>query len=580
MSKSALGLNRELTMDVKYKIHNGASTFAIEQGSRIGCNMAIVYSVGPCSYLKFNSDPITGRYMDEFPIYFDDYPKVAEPRHSADSAWLEPLRNGIHARCKQTLDLGMKPVFHFYEPQMPLIFEQEYPGLVGIWKRETQDGTQDVHTRLDPDNPDTWKLIKSKYREIAAEFPEVALFIVTTGDIAGTYWGIPEAKMDRVDRLVNQAVSAQEGVKEAGSEGQVCFRLWWRNHPVRFYTDAARMIGEATGLPNALDLMNPIMKPYNDPTETLPQLFEKLPPDMPIMYKSTRMDIYDNTPLTLAPGAYPADREQIIEISYEMYHQKLSPWAKVRHIRQGLDAVKDHKLTGYVSLPINMGNNGTDINPESGNLGRMNTWMFEQIAGGDERSDSELVAAWLEREFGEPQSDVATDVLREAEEITNKGLQWGQGITARNSFGSPHSTKLTWFSEGHISEDFPAKMANPDIEFIESMLTMKEEAFVSANENVDRIKAAETSMSADLYAELLDGYTTFRDVIMVTRDWHCYLLMQYAIEKGVFPPERKVLGRMSRYVENFIRNLVRLEDAPAGDYVRSRLSFPDVFPLS
>ena len=49
-------------------------------------------------------------------------------------------------------------------------------------------------------------------REIAAEFPEIALYVVTTGDIAGTYWGIPEAAMARVDRLVSQAVAAQDGL--------------------------------------------------------------------------------------------------------------------------------------------------------------------------------------------------------------------------------------------------------------------------------------------------------------------------------------------------------------------------------
>ena len=50
-------------------------------------------------------------------------------------------------------ELGMQPVLHLYEPMLPLAFEQEYPGLVGVHKRPTQEGTVDVHTRLDPDNP-------------------------------------------------------------------------------------------------------------------------------------------------------------------------------------------------------------------------------------------------------------------------------------------------------------------------------------------------------------------------------------------------------------------------------------------
>ena len=79
-------------MDAKYMIHNAPTTHALEQGARIGSNMAIVHSVGPCSHLRFDPCPETGRYMDEFPIYFDDYPKVATLRRSADAAWLEPLK--------------------------------------------------------------------------------------------------------------------------------------------------------------------------------------------------------------------------------------------------------------------------------------------------------------------------------------------------------------------------------------------------------------------------------------------------------------------------------------------------------
>ena len=56
--------------------------------------------------------------------------------------------------------------------------------------------------------------------------------------------------------------------------------------------------------------------------------------------------------------------------------------------------------------------------------------------------------------------------------------------------------------------------------------------------------------------------------------------MQYAIEKGVYPPERKVLGRMSRHAEYFIRALVRLKDTPAGKRAMGQISFPDQFPLS
>jgi len=378
----------------------------------------------------------------------------------------------------------------------------------------------------------------------------------------------------------NQALYAQKGIEDAGSKGQVCFRLWWRNKPERFYLDGARMIGEATGLDNAIDLMTPIMKPYNNPTEVLPILFEKLDKKIPIMFKSTPMDIHDNAPLTEEAGKYPKDIEQIIEISYENYHLKPWPWCKARHIRIGLDAIKDHSLTGYVSLPINMGNNSRDMNPEIGNLGRMNTWMFDKIANGDKRSDRELLAAWLEQEFEGPQPDIAVDTILEAEEIADMGVQWGGGIRARNAFSSPHTTKLTWFSEGFAAQGFTDKMADPDREFIESHITMKHEACERAYNNLARIRAAEAAMHPDLYKELEQGYSVFADVVLLQRDWNSYLLMLYAVEKKVYSPERKILGRMSRYAETFISNLVRLRETPAGKRVMSSISFPDDFPLS
>ncbi len=67
---------------------------------------------------------------------------------------------------------------------------------------------------------------------------------------------------------------------------------------------------------------------------------------------------------------------------------------------------------------------------------------------------------------------------------------------------------------------------------------------------------------------------------LLVRDWSCYLLMQYGIEKGVYPADRLSLGRMSRYVETFIRNLTRLKDHPAGQKAMARISFPDAFALT
>ena len=154
------------------------------------------------------------------------------------------------------------------------------------------------------------------------------------------------------------------------------------------------------------------------------------------MYKSTNMDIADAQPITEALGKYPADREQILEISYEQYHKKPWPWCKIAHIRNGLEAAGGHSLAGFLALPVNMGNNDRGSDPETGNLGRMNTWLLGRLLAGDERSDADLLAAWLEREFDGPQPQAAVEALLEADEIADRGLQWGGGKASRAPFAS------------------------------------------------------------------------------------------------------------------------------------------------
>lgn len=567
-------------MKFKYRIHNAPTTFALEQAARLKSNYAIVYSIGPCSSLSFHRDPVTGRTMDEFPIYFDDYPKVATLRRSADAAWLEPLRRHIHAMCDRAEVLGIKPVFHLYEPMLPLAFEREYPELVGTFKRPTQDGTIDVHTCMNPDNPATWELIKSKYRELAREFPKIALFIVSTGDTASTYWCVPDAKMPVYQRLAMGITSARDGVREVRKNAQICCRLWWRNFPEEYYRDGHRMTEELTGLKHATDYLCRIGKPHNNPSVVMPKLFKELPQDVPVMYKSTRMDIHDDSPLTHVLGKYPKDREQIIEISFELYHKKPWPWCKIKHIRQGYEAARDYKLAGYVSLPINMQNNERDINPESGNLGRMNTWLLEQLLSGDKRSDAALVAAWLAREFGAPQPQVVVDAILDANRLASEGIQWGRGINNRNPFDSLHDAKLYWMYDGFIQPDFPYRMAKPTRAHLDGLIQMKHDAYDAACRHLANIEAAQAGTHPGLYEEIHTGYVEFSEFILLVRDWSCYLLMQYAIEKGVYPPARQNLGRMSRYVETFIRNLVRLRERPAGKRAMSRLCFPDHFPLT
>lgn len=567
-------------MKFKYRIHNAPCAYALDQAARVGSNMAIVYSLGPCSALTFHRDPATGRYMDEFPIYFDDYPKVSKIRCSADSSWLEPLRRHIRAMCDRSVELGMKPVFHLYEPMLPLAFEKEYPDLVGVFKRPTQDGTIDVHTLMNPDNPATWELMKSKYRELAREFPKVAMFIISTGDTASAYWCVPETKMPVYKRLANMMNSARDGIREVRKDAQVCCRLWWRNYPDEYYRDGHRMIEELTGLKNATDYMCRIGKPYNDPSVVLPRLFKELPKDVPIMYKSTRMDIHYNSPLTHVLGKYPKDREQIIEISFELSHLSDWPLCKIKHIRQGYEAARDYKLAGYVSLPINMQNNDRDINPESGNLGRMNTWLFERLVKGDKRSDHALVAAWLEKEFGAPQPQAVVDALIDVDRLASDGIHWGRGINNRDPFGSLHNTKLYWMYDGFIQPDFPYQIAKPTKKLIESMIQTKHDAYVQVCEHIAKIEAARPAMHPRLFEEVHAGYKLFANFILLARDWNSYILMQYGIEKGVYPPERKILGRMSRYVETFIRNLVMLRDTPAGKKVMASIAFPDNFALT
>jgi hypothetical protein len=567
-------------MNFKYRIHYAPSPAALEQAARVGSNMAVIYSVGPCSHLWFARDPVTGRNMDEFPIYFDAYPKVAAIRRGADAGWIEELRGHIHAMSARALELGMRPVIHFYEPMLPLAFEREYPELVGVYRRPTQDGTVDLHTCMNPDNPATWDLMRAKYREMAQAFPETAMFILTTGDVATTYWCMVDAAMPIHERLARNVEAAREGIRQAGGHAQVCFRLWFRNFPAEYYRDGHRLTEELTGLKNATQFLCPVGKPHNDPSIVLPKLFQLLPPDVPVMYKSTRMDIHDGSPVTHVLGTYPPDREQIIEISFELYHDKPWPWCKIGHIRQGVEAAREHWLAGYVSLPINVENNDRSLDPEKGNLGRMNTWLFEQLAKGDARTDAELVAAWLEREFGVPQPAAVVDALLDADRLANEGIQWGRGIYNRLPFASLHTTKLYWMFDGFIQPDFPCAMANPTAELLEGLIRMKHASYEGACSHLAKIAAARAVTHPGLFDEIHKGYTDFSEFILLVRDWSSYLLMQYGIERGVFPANRLTLGRMSRFVETFIRNLARLGDHPAGRRAMDRLAFPDTFPLT
>jgi len=563
-------------MDLTYRMFNAPSPHTIDRAAELGCNWVIVHSAGIEQPIPHPS----GRSMDMFPIYFEDYPKVAEVRRRQDAVWLEPLRRQVAALCQRAAGSGLKVAFHMYEPVLPHIFEREYPEIVGIWKRPTQSGTVDVHTHLDPDNPATWDLVRSKYAELARAFPQVGMFILSTWDGAGSYWCVPQAEMPIHRRLVRMVQAAREGVRSVREDCKICFRLWGRNWPRQLYMDSHRLIAEVTGVGNADELMEPVAKPHNDPDEVLPRVFEELPADVPIMYKSTNIDIADAQPLTHALGKYPPDRQQILEVSYEQYHKKPWPWCKLRHLRKGLEGVRQHGLAGFLALPVNMGNNERDSDPDSGNLGRMNTWLLARLLEGDRRSDQQLVSAWLEQEFGAPQPAEAAEVLLEADDLVDKGIQWGGGVPNRHPFASLHTTKLYWMFDGFADPAFPYRMANPDRQCLEGLMQMRRDAHERARCAIERVAAARAAMSPALYEELTEALTMLADAILLCRDWHSYLLMQYGIERGVYPPDRVHLGRMSRYAERFIRNLTALSGSPAGRWALSRLAFPDPFALS
>jgi hypothetical protein len=572
-AKPAEGANKEA--DLKYRMFNASSSYLIDRAAALDCNWVIAHSFG---IEEPFTDPRTGRQADMYPIYFEDYPKVAQVRHYQEAGWLEPLRRTVRALCERAAGNGLKVAFHSYEPVLPHIFEREYPDLVGVWKRPTQAGTIDVHTHLNPDNPAVWDLLRSKYAEVARDFPLMDMIIITTWDGAGSYWCVPQAKMPIPDRLAKMALTAREGVRSVRKDCQVCFRLWGRNWPAEMYRDGHNLIAQMTGLANAGELMQPVVRPHNDPEKVLPAVLAQLPPDVPIMYKSTNIDIGDGQQLARAAGTYPAEREQILEISYENYFAKPWPWCKLRHIRRGLLAVEQRELAGFLCLSTNMGNDDRDINPDTGNLGRMNTWLLEKVLRNDGRGDAELVSAWLAEQFGGTQPQVAAEVLLEAEDIVDKGMQWGGGAHSRFPFSSLHTTKLYWTFDGYADPSFPYRMANPTRGLIEDLIAQRAAAHDRARQSLEKIKAARAAMHPGLYQELTDGFTLLADSILLARDWSSYLLMQYGIEKGLFPADRPTLGRMSRYVEQFIRNLAELRDTPAGKRAISRLAFPDPFP--
>ena len=131
--------------------------------------------------------------------------------------------------------------------------------------------------------------------------------------------------------------------------------------------------------------------------------------------------------------------------------------------------------------------------------------------------------------------------------------------------------------DGFAHPGWPAKIAQADREMLEELMEMRRAAHERALGFVEKVRAARAAMHLELYEELVSGLKGLAATIALCRDWHGYLLMQYGIERGLYPPDRPHLARMSRYVERFIRSLADLRDTPAGKRALAHLAFPDPF---
>jgi hypothetical protein len=140
----------------------------------------------------------------------------------------------------------------------------------------------------------------------------------------------------------------------------------------------------------------------------------------------------------------------------------------------------------------------------------MNTWLFEHLVRHDTRSDRELVAAWLEKEYGAPPPDAAAEALLDAERLADEGTQWGGGINHRYSCASLYTTTLYWVFDGFIRPEFPYAIAAPDRATIEKMNALKHEAHDAVRNHLARIEAARPATASDLYEALHAGWETLR----------------------------------------------------------------------
>ncbi len=570
---------------LEYKIMNAPCKALISAAARMKFNHAIVYSLG----IEGRGKPCIPETADDIPIYFDSYPKVVRHRREHFDAKIREESSAIDELCDFACENGLSPVIHSYESYLPMSFIAEHPELVGIWRRKSQSGDLEFGSSVNPDNPETWKLFEEKYFELAKRFSKVEIFIMTTWDGSGTHLCAVKAKMPVAERLANLAKAANDGIKRAGTGARLCFRLWGRTFPRDHYLHCHELISKVTGIANAGELMEQVSAPHNDPEIVLPELFKRLPQGVPVMFKSTKMDIGEKQPLTDWLGKFPSSIPQILEVSFEAYHTKPWPWCKIGHIRKGIEAVRENNLAGIVALPISMGLNYLNDDPEnSGNLGRMNTWLFEKIFGGDKRGDMELVGEWVEKEFASKVPEWAIKILLDAEHDANEAIEWGSGICARVVFASPHTTRLYWIFDGFVDKEFSFKIVEPSEAFLNSLLEMKNAACERIQKNLKRMELGRNELSDKFYAEAYPSYQVFANFAELCRDWHSYIVTLYGIEKGVFKPSRENLAKMSRYVETFIVEFAAMQNSPVGEIMlrnglkmetisNPKLSFPDNF---
>ncbi len=541
-------------MGFKYRIYNAPSKKCINLGARAGMNWALVHSIGL----------LPGCY--DHLLYYPDYPKVCRRRKKKEAGWIEKERRTVRSLARYAKKKGMGAAVHLYEAVFPDEFGKLYPKLVPVWNRPTHYGILKIPSKVDISRRDVQNLYLAKYRELAEAVPEMGMCVVTTWDGDGAWLCVAKSKMPVHERLAMLMKCVKEGLHSVNKNIIPVFRLWGRNWPVRMYREFFKTADKLTGRKDSAKLLMQILKPSNNPDVVLPKLFKLLPPDMPIMFKSTPCDMGANQDLTPFLKKLPEEREMIMEVSFENGNMRETPDIVAEHISKGVRAACRYRLAGIVGLPVQMGNNDRTFDPVAGCLGRMNWWLFERRMKRDRRSDRALVSAYLKREFRTAPKCVV-DALLDEQRI------YGEGVARLFSL---YNYQIYGASGGLRNPRFPANFI-PTPKNVERIVRIKERAVRDAEKHLGKIRRAERKIPKRLYEEMVAGYETLRGLISITRHWHSFLMLEWAIMEKKIPANRKNVTRMERAAEFFIRELLDSEGTPIYEMVKSGVAFPDPF---